>query len=88
MIKSIALAEAKNKLGKIVNDVINSHAKYIITEKGEPKAAVVAVEELESLIETLDILTNPKAVRALKKAEKDVKLGKLFSHKEVFGRSL
>jgi prevent-host-death family protein len=89
MTKSIVLTKAKNKLEKIVNDVVKSRAKYIITNKqGEPQAAVVGIEELESLIETLDLLTNPKAVKALKRAEKDVKLSRLFSHEEVFGRKL
>jgi len=89
MTKSIVLTKAKRKLEEIVNDVVKSRAKYIITNKqGEPQAAVVAVEELESLIETLDLLTNPRAVRALKRAEKEVKLGRLFSHEEVFGRKL
>lgn len=87
MTKTIVLNKAKGKLEKIVNDVVKSRAKYIITNKqGEPQAAVVAVEELESLVETLDLLTDPKAFKALKRAEKEVKLGKLFSHAEVFGR--
>lgn len=89
MTKTIFLNKAKNKLEKIVNDVVKSKAKYIITNKqGEPQAAVVAIEELESLIETLDLLTNPKAIKELKKAEKEIKLGKLFSHEEAFGRKL
>lgn len=89
MTKTVVLTKAKNKLEKIVSDVVNSHAKYIITNNnGEPQAAVVAINELESIIETLDILTNPKAVKALKKAEREVKLGQLVSHKEVFGRDL
>ena len=87
MTKTIVLNKAKGKLEKIVNDVVKSRAKYIITNKqGEPQAAVVAVEELESMVETLDLLTDPKAFKALKRAEKEVKLGKLFSHEEVFGR--
>ena len=85
--KTIALTKAKIRLERIINDVVSSHAKYVITQNGKPKAAVMAVEELESLIETLDILTDPKAVRALKNAEKDIKAGRLFTHEAVFSRS-
>jgi len=41
-------------------------------------------EEFESWVETLELLSNPKAVKALEQGQKEAKAGKLRSFKDVF----
>ena len=45
---------------------------------------VVGAEEFESWVETLELLSNPKAVKALEQGQKEAKAGKLRSFKDVF----
>jgi prevent-host-death family protein len=49
----ISLAEAKDKLSAVVNDVTSTHEHYTITRNGRPVAVVLPVDDLESLEETV-----------------------------------
>jgi len=47
----------------------------------------IAKEDYESLLETLEILSDQEQVKRIAAALRNVGKGKLFSHKEVFGHS-
>jgi antitoxin YefM len=49
----LSLAEAKDKLSALVNDVTSTHEHYTITRNGRPVAVVLPVDDLESLEETV-----------------------------------
>ena len=46
---SLSLAEAKDKLSAVVNDVTSTHEHYTITRNGRPVAVVLPVDDLESV---------------------------------------
>ena len=50
---SLSLAEAKDKLSAVVNDVTSTHEHYTITRNGRPVAVVLPVDDLDSLEETV-----------------------------------
>ena len=50
------LAEVKNRLSEVVDEVEREHRRVVITKHGRPAVVVLSVEDLESLEETLDIL--------------------------------
>jgi PHD/YefM family antitoxin component YafN of YafNO toxin-antitoxin module len=45
----------------------------------------MGADEFESWVETLELLSNPKAVKSLKQGLKEAKTGKLHSFKDAFG---
>jgi PHD/YefM family antitoxin component YafN of YafNO toxin-antitoxin module len=45
----------------------------------------MGAEEFESWVETLELLSHPKAVKSLEQGLKEAKAGKLRSFKDVFG---
>lgn len=49
----LSLADAKDKLSAVLNDVTSTHEHYTITRNGRPVAVVLPVEDLESLEETI-----------------------------------
>lgn len=49
----LSLAEAKDKLSAVVNDVTSTHEHYTITRNGSPVAIVLPVDDLEALEETI-----------------------------------
>jgi len=49
----LSLAEAKDKLSAVVNDVTSTHEHYTITRNGRPVAVVLPIDDLESLEETI-----------------------------------
>ena len=71
------LSVARSRLSEIVDDVISTGAELVITKHGRPAAVVIGYEEHESLIETLNILSDAATMAALAEAEEDVALGNL-----------
>lgn len=73
----IPLTEARNKFARLVDDVVRTFAKFTITRKGKAEAVLMSKEEYEALIDTLEILSSRETMASLKRAEKDVKAGRI-----------
>ena len=69
------LSEARERLSEIVDDVATTGADLVITKHGRPMAVVIGYDEYESLIETLNILSDAETMSALAEAESDLKTG-------------
>ena len=54
-----------------------------ITRRGRPVLAVMPWEFYESLIETLDVLSDPETASALRESLAALKRGRLVSHAEA-----
>lgn len=54
-----------------------------ITRRGRPVLAVMPWEFYESIIETLDVLSDPEMTTALRDSLEDLKHGRLLTHKEA-----
>ena len=69
------LSEARERLSEIVDDVATTGADLVITKHGRPMAVVISYDEYESLIETLNILSDAETMSALAEAESDLDTG-------------
>jgi prevent-host-death family protein len=85
---TVPISEARAELPEIVERVRKLHNKYFITKRGKVEAVIMSAEELESWRETLDILSNKAEIKALKRAERQMKKGKGKTFEEVFGEPL
>ncbi len=85
MNKTISLKDARSRFSKIVDKVDRLSDRYVVTKNGSPKAVVMSAEEFESWTETLELLANPKAVKALEQGLKEARAGKFRSFKDAFG---
>jgi antitoxin YefM len=74
MSETIPLGEAKAHLSELVSRVGGQHERVTITVHGRPSAVLVAVADLESLEETVALLADANALRAL--AESDAELAR------------
>jgi len=87
MNKTISLKDARSRFSKIVDKVDRLSDRYVVTKNGSPKAVVMSADEFESWTETLELLANPKAVKALEQGIKEAKAGKFRSFKDAFGEA-
>jgi prevent-host-death family protein len=71
------LTEARNRLSEIVDDVVATGSDFVITRHGRPSVVVVGYDEYESLLETLNILSDPETMANLAEAEAEVAAGNL-----------
>ena len=60
------LKDVKNRLSEVVDQVEREHDRVVITKHGRPAAVVVSIADLESLEETLDVLSRPKLIAQIR----------------------
>ncbi|MDQ1295538.1 MAG: antitoxin YefM [Actinomycetota bacterium] len=68
--ETMSLAEAKARLSELIATVSGTWERVVITKNGRPAAVLMAVEDLEALVETLEVLSDPDAMAALRAAER------------------
>lgn len=73
--QTMPLSEAKDRLSALVEDVQSTHEAVTITRHGRPAVVVMAVEDLESLQETLFWLSQPGIRDDLAEADAEVAEG-------------
>ncbi len=54
-----------------------------VTHRGRPVLAVMPWDLYESIVETLDVLSDPEMVSALRESIEDLKHGRLVSNEEA-----
>ncbi len=84
----LPLAEIKKRLSEIVDGVEERHDRVVLTRYGRPAAVIMSPDELESLEETLDILSDPKAMREIRKAEAAIEAGDVVDAEALRDRFL
>jgi antitoxin YefM len=75
MADTLSLAAVKDRFSEIVERVNKQHDRVIVTRNGVPAVVVVSVEELESLEETLEVLSDRDTVAALRESEQQIAKG-------------
>lgn len=69
----MTISDARANLKDLVGKVNKGFERILITVNGQPKAAVVSLEELESLEETAEVLTIPGAKTSINRGVKQIK---------------
>jgi antitoxin YefM len=82
----VSVTEAKNKLLDLIRNLKARQEIVAITRDGVPAAVLLSMDQFEGLTETIEILSDPGAMRSLRKSLKQAKVGKWVSHEAVFGR--
>jgi len=73
---TVPLTELRPKLPKIMDRLSKYFDRCIVTRHGKPEAVILAEEDYESLLETLDILSDQKLMKDIKRAQEELKKGK------------
>jgi prevent-host-death family protein len=85
---TLPLAEIKKRLSEIVDGIEQKHDRVLLTRNGRPAAVMMSPDDLEALEETLDILSNPAAMKAIRKAETEIDRGQFLSADELRAKYL
>lgn len=72
----VPLAEVKNHLSEVVDRLEREHGRVVITRHGHPAAVMLSLEDLESLEETLAVLSDPELMAAIREADSEVAGGR------------
>lgn len=73
MYKQITLINASSNLAELCDRAVDNREPVIITREGEESVALIAADELESLMETAYLLRSPKNAARLLSALQSAK---------------
>lgn len=85
---TIPLSAAKARLPQLLREAEELGERFVITRSGRAAAVLVSVEEYEGLLETLEILAEPKLLAGVRKGLADVEQGRLLRHQQVWAKSV
>lgn len=80
---TVPLAEARANLSRLVDEAVRTHQRVDVTRKGRRAAVILSAEDYDSIMETLDILSDPELVREVREAEAEAARGEVYSLEEV-----
>ena len=78
-----SLATVKAKFSEYVSSVHDTHERVVVTRNGEPAAVLISPDDLESLEETLAILSDPELVASIQEGEADIAAGRVVDAEEL-----
>ncbi|TME70135.1 MAG: type II toxin-antitoxin system Phd/YefM family antitoxin [Chloroflexi bacterium] len=81
--ETLPLADVKNRLSEVVDRVARQNDRVTITRNGRPAAILLSPDDLESLEDTLAILSDPKELAALRRGLSDLDAGRTISLKKL-----
>lgn len=83
MTKTLPATKVRQQFFKLIEATEQPGSSITITVAGEPKVVMMSVEDFEGWQETLEIMSDEKLVKDIKKARKEAASGKLYSEAEV-----
>jgi prevent-host-death family protein len=73
--ETLSVSEARTTLKTLVDRVDGTHERVTLTRNGRPAAVLISPDDLESLEETLSVLSDPALMRQLDEAKAAVAAG-------------
>ncbi len=81
----IPVTKAKSAFLDIIRKIEGSGDAIAITKNGVPEAVLLSMSKFEGLIETIEILSDEKAMKSIRKSIKEARDRKWLDYDEVFG---
>lgn len=69
---SLPLTEVRDNIKAIIDEVVSTATEYTVTRHGKPVAVIMSYEEYESLVETLNILSDDDTMAAIEEAKAEL----------------
>ena len=73
---TLPFSEVKARLSEMADRVENQHDRILVTRNGRPSFILMSPDDLESLEETLDIMSDPELVESLRISRQEAAEGK------------
>lgn len=80
---TLTTTSVRSNLFQIVKKVIKGRVPTRVSSK-DGNVIIISEEDYESLLETAELLATPGLVKSIKKADKEILKGDVFTFNEVF----
>jgi prevent-host-death family protein len=82
-VNTAPFTEVRDNFKTIVDDVCATGDEYVVTRHGKPVAVILSYDEYESLVESLNLLSDDAAMAAISDGLADAEAGELVTLEEV-----
>ena len=86
MSATLPLALVKSKFSEMIDRVEHTHDRIVVTRNGRPAAVMISPDDLASLEDTLELLSDPDAMRELTEAREAADAGDYITGDELRAR--
>ena len=86
MSETLPLAQVKSRFSEMIDRVEHTQDRIVVTRNGRPAAVLISPDELASLEDTLDLLSDPDAMRELAEARRGYAAGDFVTGDEIRSR--
>ena len=81
----IPVSKAKSGLLDLIRRIEDSDDAIAITKNGVPEAVLISMKKFKGLMETLEILSDEKAMKSIKRSIKEARKDVWLDFDKVFG---
>ena len=67
--ETLPLAEVRNRLSELASLIERTHERVVVTRNGRPAIMLISTDDIESLEETLALLSDPDAMAGIAQSE-------------------
>lgn len=85
---TLSLSQIKARLSEIVDEVERNHERVVLTRNGAPAAVILSPEDLQALEDTIDLLSDPRALAEIHAARRAVEDGDVVTADELRAKYL
>ena len=82
--KILPITKVKKEFLDVIKEMTEEEFTITVTKNGMPVGVMMTPERYEGLLETIEILANPKIVKALAASEREFRTGKIYSHRDTW----
>ncbi|MGD8344962.1 MAG: type II toxin-antitoxin system Phd/YefM family antitoxin [Desulfobacterales bacterium] len=82
--KILPITRVKKEFLDVIKEMTAEESTITVTKNGMPVSVMMTPERYEGLLETIEILADPKVMKALAASARDFKAGKVYSHKDAW----
>ena len=75
MTETFSLAHIKAHLSEVVDRAEHQHDRVVLTRNGRPAAILVSPDDLEAIEDTLDLLSDPQALKEIHEVRAQIAKG-------------
>lgn len=72
---TLSTADARARFSQLVESASSTHERFEVTRNGARAAVILGAADYDSLIETIEVLSDPEAVRVVRDALTDLDSG-------------
>ena len=83
MARELPITEARARLTQIADDLVDSHHTVTVTNRGKPMMTLIGYEMYESIMESLEIMSDPDLMAQLRQSLREARSGDVIGLGEV-----